>query len=84
MPDVIAAVPLVGVATDVTERVVPESSATTTASSAVVVAWFGVGASFPYEVGVTVTASLTELVPTLFVARIRKLYSASLVSPVTV
>ena len=42
------------------------------------------GSGFPYEVGVTVTASLATPVPRLLVARIRMPYPMSLVSPVTV
>ena len=89
LPDTIAAVPLLGVVTDVTERVSSSASmslATTLMSTAVFTAVAtssstAVAAVLP---GVTATMSLAGLAPTLFVARIQKLYSTSLVSPVTV
>ena len=85
LPEAITYVRLLGVGTDGTKRLVPESWAPATGvSSAMLEAASAGGASFSYEVGVTVAASLAGLVPKLFVARIRKSYSASLVRPDTV
>ena len=90
LPGVISAVPLLGAATAVTERAAPKSgsmslattSTSTAVSTAVVpVSSIAVGAVF---VGVTVTDALAGPAPMLFVARIRNLYSSSLVRPVTV
>ena len=84
-----AAVPLVGVVTAVTERVSPSASVSleitlmsmAVSSSVEEVSSTAVGAVL---VGVTVAGSLAGLVPTSFVARIWKLYSWPLVRVVTV